>query len=511
MLSKKKHLTFCNIGAMLASRVTIGSSVATEVWLRRPSLYIRDALANGYTRYVFDREVASKVHMDVCSYMREMCLGVQPQAEYLLVGPQGAAHYDLSSVHQRPKAVYPVWDPSLPMEHLRALMEEPVSEDDPKRYSKLPPGLRPIPGQEHRVIVRNMGKSSDLLVQKLFERVNILLEEYPDCKVHLSGQTNYQMMFDYPYHSVDFDPTNSGAGLSFTRLCLPNGITMREDNKPEWPAYEEWVNLLGFQFLQVVKSRRILVNYNIASVHWAAKYFTSSLKVNMKWKPSLDEAGVPLVYFKPKETRTTHWGRLVRSAERIKLLKNSKDLQADFILCDWCMFRATCRLARVNSVCIYKGADTVPLADAFGSRNAGRIIDGLSDLLKKQADRTERAIAEEALKTESDPEVTKQINALFRNGTLLAKLLDPSLNGRSTTVNVGVAVNAGNAAAVAAADPKQLVSNAVMALEEQGFTRDEITKDMIATMLQNPGVPIRQAPPRKQIEGVIIPGPEVGP
>lgn len=484
----------------------------TEVWLRQPNLYIRDALANGYTRYVFDREVVARGRMDVCSYMREMCMGVRPEVEYLLVGPQGAAHYNLFTTHSKPLAVYPVWEPSMGLDVLRLMMEYPMAEEDPDLYKDVPSGLRPVVGQEHRVVIRNLGRSNGKLVQKLAEEIRFLIIEYSDCKVHLSGSQHYQFLFDYLYYSVDFNPAGMGSrGLAFTPLYLPNGIIFHGEDRPEWPAYEEWINLLGFQLRQIVKSRRVLVNYNLASVHWAAKYFTSDLKMNMRWRPSLDEAGVPLVYFKPREVRVTHYGRLIKSAQRLALLKDSGERQADFILCDYCAFRATCRLVRVNSVCIYKGAETVPLADAFGSRNAGRIIDGLSDLLKKQADRTERAIDQEAINGDSDDDVTKQINSLFRNGVLLAKLLNPALNGKSTTVNVGVAVNGANAAAVAAADPRQLVAAAVRALEEQGIPRDEITPDMIKVMLQNPGVPIKDAPPRKQIEGVVIPGPRVGP
>lgn len=485
--------------------------MSTEVWLRNPNLYIRDALANGYNRFVFDRLIVSKSKQDVCSYMREMCLGVRSDVQYMLIGPQGAAHYDLFSTHQKPKAVYPVWNPTMGLGVLQDMMESPAGDEDPARFASIPEGLRPVPGQDHRVIISKPGDSREKLVQKLLADIEMLSTEYPDCKLHLFNMNDFQTMFDYGYHSVDFAPTGLGIGMASLRMWLPNGIVLHEVDKPEWPAFEEWMNLLGFQLRQLAQSRRVLVNYNIASVHWAAKYFNSQLKINMKWKPTLDEAGVPLVYFKPKQVRTTHYGRAVKAAYRLALMKESSEKGADFMLCDWCAFRATCRLVRVNSVCIYKGADTVPLADAFGSRSADRIITGLSDLLKKQADRTERAIEEEAIEGKNDNDVTKQINSLFRNGVLLAKLLDPTLNGKGTTVNVGVAVNGASAAAVAASSPRQLVSAAIAALEEQGFARADITPDMIKVMLQNPGVPIASAPPPKQIEGVIVPGPEGGP
>lgn len=138
------------------------------------------------------------------------------------------------------------------------------------------------------------------------------------------------------------------------------------------------------------------------------------------------------------------------------------------------------------------------LADAFGSRNADTIITGLSDLLKMQADRTERAIERESVDEEMDPEVTRMINALMKNGTMLAKLLKPELNGKgAVTVNVGV--NGSAAVAVAGADPSQLVANAVAALERQGVPRDQITPDMIK-MLLTPSL----QPERAAIEGTVV-------
>jgi redox-regulated HSP33 family molecular chaperone len=138
----------------------------------------------------------------------------------------------------------------------------------------------------------------------------------------------------------------------------------------------------------------------------------------------------------------------------------------------------------------------VGLAETFGSRNADTIITGLSDLLRIQADRTERAIEKEIDEQELDPEVRKMINDLMKNGTMLAKLLKPELNGKGVTVNVGV--NGQAAIAVANSDPNQLVANAVAALERQGVPRDQITADMIRTLL----TPSLQSQPA--IEGSVV-------
>ncbi len=479
-------------------------TVKREVWLRHPFYYLRDALANGYTKFVFDREVVGARKMDVVSYMREKCIGVNSNVEYMLVGPQGAALYDTLSVHKQPRAVYPVWTPAEPITALEDLMENPVGDRDSSLYAHLPEGLRPVPGQKHVVVVRELPRANSGIGHKIMRDIQNSAELFDDCTLHLNDEQNYSYFFDYGFHSIDFSPIGYAENIKDMSIYLPHGVFLGMNLRPEWAAYEDWINYLGFQLRQITTDKRVLTAFNIRSIHWAAEWYSSDLKFDFKFKPTLDQANVPKVYYKPKANVRRQSRNKMGTAARAALLKD-RDKNSDFALCNGCIYRVTCKLARVNSVCIYKGADTLALADAFGSRNADRIIDGLSGLIKMQADRTERAVEDEAINGDRDPEVTRQINALFKNGVLLAKLINPDLNGKGTTVNVGVAVAGSQAAAVAAADPRQMVASAVRALEEQGISRDQITPDMIKTLLQAPaGVPVSQAPPPKSIEGVVL-------
>jgi hypothetical protein len=76
-----------------------------------------------------------------------------------------------------------------------------------------------------------------------------------------------------------------------------------------------------------------------------------------------------------------------------------------------------------------------------------------------------------------DPEVTKIMNQLFTNGVKLAKLVNPNLTKPL------VQINNGRAAAVGAADPKQLAVEVIRALEAQGIARENITTEMFQAMM----------------------------
>lgn len=472
--------------------------MTTELWLRDPTTYALDAVTNGFKRFTFTWSSLQRAKIDPLSYMRKWCIGTNTDVEFMVIGPQGASHYRGLSRHENPVGVYPVWTPDMSIRDLEDMMASPVGEENPEIFESLPDGLRPREGQEHRVVISKFFHATAGPTKSLLQEMNLLAIQYPDCKLHVHEMQHFGLMFSNEFYSADFHPVGPAFGRPMW-IYLPNGIMLQQHDRPEWGAYEEWINMLGFQLRQVSTDRRILTAFNMRSAEWASKYFTSDLTLKMRYRPTLDEAGVPRVSFKPATQGQRK--RALTAAVRSTLYRN-RDTDTDFVLCNWCMYRSTCKLVRVDSVCIYKGADTVALADAFGSRNADRIIDGLTDLLKMQADRTERAVQDEAISGETDLDVTRQMNSLFKNGVMLAKLLNPELNGKGVTVNVN---NQNNVAAISAADPRQLVSNAVRALEAQGIAREDITEDLIRIMLQNPGQDVRAIAPPKQIEGVIMP------
>lgn len=465
--------------------------MAVDVWLRQPHQHFRDSIANGYTRFVYSREYCTAARLDAVSWLRRQTLSPDVKAELLLVGPQGAAHYDVWSSHSQPKAVYPVWQPDQPLSDLQELMISPVGEMDPSEFESLPEGLRPTYGQEHIVVVDKLPRANMGTSRQLVQDIRMLALSNPHCKLHLHGMHNFSVMFQNGFSSVDFDPCYPA--MQSMHIYLPNGINLQYRDRAEWAAYEEWINMLGFQFRQVATDKRVLTAYNIRSAMWAAQWYSEDLKVRQRYQPTMDEQMRPRSNYTPNQYTRMRL-RPLTTQRRAALLKESG---TDFLLCNGCVHRTTCRLVKADAVCSYKGADTVALADAFGSRNADTIITGLSDLLQMQADRTERAIERESDDEQIDSEVTRMINGLMKNGVMLAKLLKPELNGKGVTVNVGV--NGSAAVAVAGADPNQLVANAVAALERQGIPREDITADMIK-MLLTPSL----QPGQPAIEGTVV-------
>jgi hypothetical protein len=118
-----------------------------------------------------------------------------------------------------------------------------------------------------------------------------------------------------------------------------------------------------------------------------------------------------------------------------------------------------------------------------------------------QANRLERAAAEEESLGEISPEVSKIINSLFAQGVTLAKLIDPSLRGGGVKVQVGVVNGQATAAISSGNTPAELTGSVVRALEAQGITRDKITPDLVMATLQGMASPESRT---RAIEGAVI-------
>ena len=122
------------------------------------------------------------------------------------------------------------------------------------------------------------------------------------------------------------------------------------------------------------------------------------------------------------------------------------------------------------------------LAKLMNSRDSDKIIQGLSALLGKEADRVQGAVEreEEAVKTGEgyDPQVTAMMKVVFDHGVKLAKLVDPKLaGGTKVQVNVGGGLPAGTT-------PQQMAAAMIRQIEEEGTPREDITAEMVTERLQ---------------------------
>lgn len=455
--------------------------MATEVWFRNPSNYIRELVEAGSGLVVWDRGMLIKRRIDPYKHA-EAYFGPKKDWRLLLIGEQGACELRLGHNVDAPAAVYPVWDGLQDdLSLLEEMMENPLGDDagacnDPT----VQPDERPVYGQEHRVVAANLPNMVTGPGRALARKLKELQEDYPNCILHIHGSYSWRIMFGFGFGSIDMDPrTNAGKG----KVYLPTG---KEVIAERTITMQQWVTLLGMKPIDLMREPRNRTIYNIKSALWAGEHFTENIAFKSTGSPV--QVDPDAVEHKPVET-----------ASGSHLSKPSLPAQpTDKIQCDTCTLANSCKYYRIGSVCSVPGSEPASLAKHFGTRDADHIIDGMTQLQALAARRLEKGVREEELMGELDPEVTKIINQMFTQGEKLAKLVDPvRFKGPSVQVNVGT----GSTAAMQAATPNQVLGSVVRELEARGFSRDQITPDMVGNLLAEMGG-AKQMP--KAIEGVVI-------
>lgn len=428
----------------------------TEVWFRNPDLYIKEIVEVGVPRIAIDRGYAVKRRIDPVKFA-DVYYPKDTDFRVLLVGDQGTAEYKRGDKFDKPTAVYPTWDYSADdLTVLEELMANPVGFDPAICSDDSVPGdERPVLGQEHRVVVIRIPIASSGPGRRVLHQLSDLQREYPDCILHVHGLYGFRPAFSNGFGAVDIEARTSAAK---GKVILPNGKELRHEMTAKVP---DWITLLGMSpvDLEVPRNRCM---YIIRSAIWAGENFTKDLKFRVKGGTVDPDAPAPAA-------ATVEHYRASRSVVKA----------GDKFACDSCSLADTCKYYREGSVCTVPDAESSELVRLFKTRDADRIIDGLSAVLGKQAERLERGIEEEEEFGELSPEVTKIANALLTHGVKLAKLINPALNGGP---KVGVFVSQGGAV-TAQSNPKAVIAGAVAELEAQGIPRDKITQEMIIRIL----------------------------
>jgi hypothetical protein len=430
--------------------------------------------------------------IDPLAKMRMRALPYGQDIRIMLIDFAGAPEYGLFSRYDKPLAVYPTWSPGEPQDLLIELAAYNVGEDEDICGNKsVRPEHRPVLGQKHRVVVHRLDECDDK--HTLLKFITETQKTYPDCEIFVSGLTSFDHIFSWGLKACDFRPSCFSGYQILPRVTLPSGRTLIHSLHMQTslfdPRYSDWFDLLGISQLEMMEAlargrKKMFPRFTLRSAQWARRNyslvepFALDRKTRRKESFSLSEGLISV----PNDA-------FVLPATRRRVMRNiGMELgELDKFMCDTCILQNACTLYREGAVCGLKGSDGVGLSDAFGSRSADRIIDGLGELLKKQADRLEDAMAaEDAGDPSSD--VTKQLNSLFGNAVKLAKLVDPALAGGSKVqVNIGVGAG-GNAAIVASQDPRQITAQIVRELESQGIPRDKITGQMIAGYFESMGL-----------------------
>lgn len=429
--------------------------MSTEVWFRNPHTYVRELVEVGEPyRVVWDRGIVIKKHIDPNKHA-ELYFGKNSDWRVLLIGRQGTAELDADHTLSNPKAVYPTWEHGEDIELLEEMMAHPAGEDMSACTADVPVDQRPVPNQEHRVVIANLPNAALAANRSFFRELKELQEDYPECILHVHGSYSYRIMFGMGYGSADVEPRSYAAN---GRVTIPAGKVIPYARTV---GCAQWVHLLGMQVpdLKVPRNRCI---YNIKSAIWAGEHFTEDIKFKTKGSSPVDPDAPTTVIPTTSATRSK---------------SSLAPAEGDKVTCDTCSLATSCKYYRVGAVCSVPGTESSVLAKYFQSRDSGRIIDALGTVLSAQAKRLEKGMEDEDEFGELNPEVTKIMNQLFNNGVKLAKLVDPTLNKPLVQVNGGLG-------SVGTANPKQMMAAVVRAIEETGVRREDITPEMVQNMLQ---------------------------
>lgn len=474
--------------------------MATELWLRNPQRSIRQALTEGVERFVFDQALLNHRRQSAHAFMREHFSGAGLNPEFIIVGDQGARLHNLFTEFANPLAVWPVWTFGDDLEVLEQYLQAPHGEDVLLcTDEEIESSVRPVYRQPHRVFIAGIKNPHLPVVAKQIAEVRALCNDYPEAETHLTGAQAFSLLFGWGWNSVDWsaDPLRVNGTIQF-----PNGWVLGFADREKWDMYSDWVELVGWSMKKT--SRLELVNFHLRSVKWAAENYTSDARYKRRFSPTSTE----LEGLAPSQMRsltmqkTANWRRARTVAARALPMYESAD--GDKALCNHCVLRTSCNLARADMVCAIEGTEMGELAKYLGTRNTDSIIEGMLKLLSVQADRMEDALVDERNNGETSPEVTRQMNSVFKNAGVVAKLIDPNLNGKGTTITNQTLNVHGSPTAVSMTDPRQVMSAIVKELEQAGIPRNEITMDMIKGILSQSGQDAEQVSQRQAIEGAVV-------
>lgn len=141
------------------------------------------------------------------------------------------------------------------------------------------------------------------------------------------------------------------------------------------------------------------------------------------------------------------------------------------------------------------GSDGKKLSDMFRTKNPDDIAEGLRSVLAEQADIVDEQLQDHKNRgnDDIDPELMKNLNSVFNNGTKLHNLLRPKPG-----INIGIGISGGNNVSIqSGSEPRELASMVIRELEESLPPGTQITDDMVRERLE-------QYASQQAIEGEIV-------
>lgn len=447
----------------------------TEIWFRNAQSCLLTCAEEGVTRLTWTRQHLSRLGHDGLLLTRQFYLHTPLRPKIMLIGVQGSAEYNIFSKFNEPEAVYPSWSGKEDsLDDLLDFIERPWGENrDRCTDLHVPDSLRPVWGQRHRVVIHNPPITSSGVGKRFWIDLASIQEDHPEVDLFINGTGSFAVMFGLKFKACDYGLSDKTDVNQVIRL--PNGMNLDLTNPnsvEKLYQWQDWITLLGFSINELLANKsQARYRFRIRSLRWAAAHWSENYRFHRDTYNLAIDSESSDDQFSP----TT--GRYVLSRRRFTLR------DADRFLCNRCRIAPGCKFYRQDSVCGLGDSEVTDLTRFFQSRDAGRIVDGLAEIVKLQAGRVQRALEDEEATGELDPETNKAMNNLFSNGVKLAQLVDPNLKG-GPKVQVNVGVNNGNAEIVSMANPREVIAGISRELEARGIPREAQTPSMIEGVLK---------------------------
>ncbi|ADD80788.1 gp002 [Rhodococcus phage ReqiDocB7] len=135
-------------------------------------------------------------------------------------------------------------------------------------------------------------------------------------------------------------------------------------------------------------------------------------------------------------------------------------------------------------MCTVPGSEGKKLADYFKSTNPAEIAEGMRSIVAEQADIVDEMLADHKARgtDETDPELMKNMNSVFKNAKSLHDIVNPKQKG--PLVQIGIANGMPLPAINSSSDPRELAAMVVKELEAQLPPGTEITDEMVKMRLE---------------------------
>lgn len=444
-----------------------------DIYFRNPEPYVREIQESDARLLSWDYGDLVKRNIDPLKWAG-VYLGNARPWRILVIAIEGALQYDETCTNlDKPSAVYPTWRWEYGFDQLIDYCENPVGENLFLVHANISEKKwRPVQGQPHRVVIYDTPEAHKHEGVQYLRQLMAIKARYPHVEFILHNTASYRVMFVGDFDGACFDPHMTA---KLGSVILPSG---RAVNQPDFPDYVPWLRLLGYSVRDLRETKFDRVMYNIESVRWANENYAKNINFRIAVANDIDTESEGGYYELQQETRSWLFNAQAKAGMQ----------PGDGVVCGACSLATQCKYFREGAVCGVAKTGSSELADLFGTRDAGVIIDGLVELTKLQATRVTQDLEEERSTGERLPMTDTRIKNLMDSGIKVAKLIDPKLNGKGVEVNVGVI---GGAQMIAQQTPQELMASAVRTLESHGIPRDEITPDMIKGLLE--GVANRQA------------------